>query len=78
MIFQRDFILIEYTGKKDKNGKEIYAGDIAKFIMNSKEHIDFIEFNSKFGGFMFSKAQFLIGCVVDCEIIGNILKTQNC
>lgn len=51
---EEDFILMQYTGLKDKNGKEIYEGDIVKINAHS---YDFGFEKDKIG-----EIRFLKGC----------------
>ena len=79
-IVNNDIHLMQSTGLKDKNGKEIFEGDVVKMSKDVYSELTYYEVTRHYGGaYRLESKQH--GCELwlrhtDCEVVGNIYENK--
>ena len=71
-----EYVLMQYTGLKDKNGVEIYEGDVVNYASDKPSEIIFVDGAFSFADGPWSLADLLPEGTDKTEVIGNIWENK--
>lgn len=73
-LAETGFMPLQYTGVKDRNGREIYEGDIIKYDdAGGEAHTQVVRYDDEMGAFGCDRGALMdhFNCMWEIEVIGN-------